>query len=193
MIQHLSSADYKCMLWKNGAGYTIELARSEGSSLELFDWRISMADVKTSGSFSKFECMQRYLTVLEGQDILLNIDHQVKHLQYLESIKFSGESQVSCELLNGKIRDFNLIYDAKKFHVDYEWMFESAASEIKSSADLIFVFNQSLEPLEIKINESIFYLEHQESLIIKDRDYLKSISFGKQDKKQVCAIRLTKI
>lgn len=161
MIQHLSSADYKCMLWKNGAGYTIELARSEGSSLELFDWRISMADVKTSGSLSKFDGMQRYLTVLEGQDILLNIDHQVKHLQYLESIKFSGDSQVSCELPNGKIRDFNLIYDAKKFHADYEWMFESAASEITSSADLFFVFNQSLEPLEIKINESIFYLEHQ--------------------------------
>ena len=74
MIQHLSSADYKRMLWKNGAGYTIELARSEGSSLELFDWRISMADVKTSGSLSKFDGMQRYLTVLEGQDILLNID-----------------------------------------------------------------------------------------------------------------------
>ena len=161
MIQHLSSADYKCMLWKNGAGYTIELARSEGSSLELFDWRISMADVKTSGSLSKFDGMQRYLTVLEGQDILLNIDHQVKHLQYLESIKFSRDSQVSCELPNGKIRDFNLIYDAKKFHADYEWMFESAASEITSSADLFFVFNQSLEPLEIKINESIFYLEHQ--------------------------------
>ncbi len=47
MIQHLSSADYKRMLWKNGAGYTIELARSEESSLESFDWRISMADVKT--------------------------------------------------------------------------------------------------------------------------------------------------
>lgn len=193
MIQHLSSADYKCMLWKNGAGYTIELARSEGTSLELFDWRISMADVKTSGSFSKFDGMQRYLTVLEGQDILLNIDHQMKHLQYLESIKFNGDSQVSCELPNGKIRDFNLIYDAKKFHADYEWMFESAASELKSSADLFFVFNQSLEPLEIKINESIFYLEHQESLIIKDLNYLKSISFGRQDKKQVCAIRLTKI
>lgn len=193
MIQHLSSADYKCMLWKNGAGYTIELARSEGSSLELFDWRISMADVKTSGSFSKFDGMQRYLTVLEGQDILLNIDHQVKHLQYLESIKFSGDSQVSCELPNGKIRDFNLIYDAKKFHADYEWMFESTASELKSSADLFFVFNQSLEPLEIKINESIFYLEHQESLIIKDQNCLKSIVFGKQNKKQVCAIQLTKI
>lgn len=193
MIQHLSSADYKCMLWKNGAGYTIELARSEGSSLELFDWRISMADVKTSGSFSKFEGMQRYLTVLEGQDILLNIDHQVKHLQYLESIKFSGDSQVSCELPNGKIRDFNLIYDAKKFHADYEWIFASAISEITSSADLIFLFNQSLESLEVKINKSIFYLEHQESLILKDQNYLKNISFGKQNKKQVCAIQLTKI
>ena len=193
MIQHLSSADYKCMLWKNGAGYTIELARSEGSSLELFDWRISMADVKTSGSLSKFDGMQRYLTVLEGQDILLNIDHQVKHLQYLESIKFSRDSQVSCELPNGKIRDFNLIYDAKKFHADYEWMFESAASEIKSSADLIFLFNQSLESLEVKINKSIFYLDYQESLIIKDGGYLKSIVFCKQNKKQVCAIGLTKI
>ncbi len=146
MIQHLSSADYKQMLWKNGAGYTVELARSEGNSLEEFDWRISMADVKTAGVFSKFEGMQRILTVLQGQGIMLNIDHHLKHLQTLESVTFSGDSVVSCELLNGEIRDFNLIYDPKKFHADYEWMFESVFSEIKSSADLIFIFNQSLEP-----------------------------------------------
>jgi environmental stress-induced protein Ves len=45
MIQHLSSADYKRMLWKNGAGYTIELARSEGVALSyligVFPWRTS--------------------------------------------------------------------------------------------------------------------------------------------------------
>ena len=59
MIQHLSSADYKRMLWKNGAGYTVELARSTGENLDTFAWRISMADVKSAGGFSRFNGMQR--------------------------------------------------------------------------------------------------------------------------------------
>ncbi len=36
------------MLWKNGAGFTLEIARSQGDTD--FEWRISMADVTTSGT-----------------------------------------------------------------------------------------------------------------------------------------------
>jgi len=86
MIQHLGAADYQQMLWKNGAGYTIELARSDGDSLDAFDWRISMADVKTSGDFSKFNGMQRILTVLEGAGIMNNINDLKKSLIFIQLI-----------------------------------------------------------------------------------------------------------
>lgn len=193
MIQHLDTADYKQMLWKNGAGYTIELARSEGDSLDTFDWRISMADVKTSGDFSKFNSMQRILTVLEGVGIVLNIDGDSEHLKTLQSAQFSGDSTTSCELSDGPIRDFNLIYHPEKWRSHYQWLFDSVSTEMFSSADLIFIFNQSPEPLEIEVDRQVFCLAHQQSLKIEQQKALKKLVLKSEHLKQTCLIELTKI
>ncbi|ENX33750.1 hypothetical protein F889_02413 [Acinetobacter colistiniresistens] len=192
MIQQLSVADYQQMLWKNGAGYTVELARSDGDSLDAFDWRISMADVKTSGDFSKFNGMQRILTVLEGAGIILKIDDDSEHLKTLQSAQFSGDSTTSCELSDGPIRDFNLIYNPDKWCSRYQWMCEPTSSEVFSSADLIFIFNQSPEPLEIEVEQQLFCLAQHESLKIEQQKALKKLVLKPQRLKQACLIELTK-
>lgn len=53
MIKLIRADQYTKMLWNNGAGFTLEIARSQGEAD--FDWRISMADVTTSGPFSFFQ------------------------------------------------------------------------------------------------------------------------------------------
>ncbi|MCH7315921.1 HutD family protein [Acinetobacter sp. ANC 3882] len=193
MIKQLSSADYQQMLWKNGAGYTVELARSAGENLDTFAWRISMADVKSSGGFSRFNGMQRILTVLEGHGIGLSIDDKHEALATLQSVQFSGESATRCELIDGPIRDFNLIYDPKQFHARLQWYFEPTKTEIFSSADLIFIFNQSTELLDIEIDGQVFQLQHHESLHIEHEKSLKNIVLNPQILKQTCLIELIKI
>ncbi len=193
MIEHRDLTHYKKMRWKNGAGYTFELARSAGDDLDAFDWRISMADVKTSGDFSKFSGLQRILTVLEGQGLVLHIDGEARQLNTLQSAQFSGSSAVSCELIAGTVRDFNLIYDPQKLLARYHWITQTSTTEIFSSADLVFIFNQSLEALEIIIDQQIFHLKHQESLLIDQEKRLKSIVLIEQQLKQTCLIELTKI
>ncbi len=193
MIEHRDLTHYKKMRWKNGAGYTFELARSAGDDLDAFDWRISMADVKTSGDFSKFSGLQRILTVLEGQGLVLHIDGEARQLNTLQSVQFSGSSAVSCELIAGTVRDFNLIYDPQKLLARYQWITQTSTTEIFSSADLVFIFNQSLEALEIIIDQQIFHLKHQESLLIDQEKRLKSIVLIEQQLKQTCLIELTKI
>ncbi|KYQ84175.1 histidine uptake and utilization operon protein HutD [Acinetobacter sp. NRRL B-65365] len=193
MIKQLSSTDYRQMLWKNGAGYTVELARSAGENLDTFDWRISMADVKSAGDFSRFNGMQRILTVLEGQGIELYIDDEYESLTTLQSVQFSGESATRCELIDGPIRDFNLIYDPKQFHARLQWYFEPTKTEIFSSADLIFIFNQSTELLDIEIDGQIFQMQHQESLYIEQEKSLKKVVLNPQILKQTCLIELIKI
>ena len=193
MIELLKASHYKKMRWKNGEGYTLEIARSVGESLAEFDWRISMADVKTSGDFSKFNGMNRFLTVLEGQGLSLRIDDDFKHLKTLQSVEFGGDSVVSCELLAGHIRDFNLIYNPKKFDAQYQWIFSPEALEIPISSDVMFIFNQSVEALVIEIGQQIFHLEHQDSLKLEDEKSLKTIILNQQFLKQTCLIQLTKI
>ncbi len=193
MIKQLSSTDYRQMLWKNGAGYTVELARSAGENLDTFDWRISMADVKSAGDFSRFNGMQRILTVLEGHGIELDIEDKHESLTILQSVQFSGDSATRCELIDGPIRDFNLIYDPKQFHARLQWYFEPTRSEVFSSADLIFIFNQSTESLEIEIDGQVFQLQHHESLYIEQEKSLKKVVLNPQILKQTCLIELIKI
>lgn len=192
MIELLEIPHYKKMRWKNGEGYTLEIARSAGESLDEFEWRISMADVKSAGEFSKFNGMQRFLTVLEGQGISLNIDGELKYLHTLQTVLFSGESVVHCELLAGQIRDFNLIYDPKKISAQYQWIFTQERFEIPISSDFMFIFNQSLKPLEIIIDEKIFYLRHQSCLKIENEKLAKSLILNPQFSPQTCLIQLTK-
>ncbi|MDR0237243.1 HutD family protein [Acinetobacter sp.] len=193
MIELLEIPHYKKMRWKNGEGYTLEIARSAGESLDEFEWRISMADVKSAGEFSKFNGMQRFLTVLEGQGISLNIDGELKYLHTLQTVLFSGESVVHCELLAGQIRDFNLIYDPKKISAQYQWIFTQERFEIPISSDFIFIFNQSLKQLEIIIDEKIFCLKHQSCLKIENEKLAKSLILNPQFSLQTCLIQLTKI
>jgi environmental stress-induced protein Ves len=53
--------------WKNGGGLTREVvAVPDGAALGEFDWRVSTAEVRTTGPFSIFPGVQRTLCVLEG-------------------------------------------------------------------------------------------------------------------------------
>lgn len=193
MIELLTANHYKKMPWKNGAGYTLELARSAGKDLTEFNWRISMADVTTSGTFSQFMGMQRFLTVLEGTSIELNIDGATHTLQTLQSVQFSGDSLVSCNLLAGPIRDFNLIYSPQHYTARYQWIEVSSALEFFSSADVVFIFNQSISALELSVDGQRFKLEQHQSIYMHSNKNVKHVIFPASAVRQCCLIELSKI
>ena len=67
-------ADLVRMPWKNGGGETTEIAVSpEGSGLDRFDWRVSMARIARNGPFSEFAEVDRTLAVLDGAGVRLAI------------------------------------------------------------------------------------------------------------------------
>ena len=193
MIELLTPSDYRKMRWKNGAGYTLELARSAGEDLAEFDWRISMADVTTSGAFSPFHGTQRILTVLEGEGLALQVDGESHTLRSLQSLPFSGDSTVSCELLAGPIRDFNLIYQPERYAARYQWIVSHQATEFFSSADILFIFNSSLEVLDIRVEGELFQLEQQHSLYLHAHQNVKHLLFSSSTLRQCCLIELIKI
>jgi environmental stress-induced protein Ves len=66
-LSHLPAADRVAAPWKNGGGITREIAAwPPGAGLDDFEWRISMANVEVEGPFSRFEGVDRVLTVLSG-------------------------------------------------------------------------------------------------------------------------------
>ena len=96
--------------WRNGAGWTSELARSPEGAGE-YDWRLSVADVETDGPFSAFTGCDRILVLLDGAGMRLRLDAEEVTLgRRLDSIRFAGEQAVAAELIAGATRDLNLIW-----------------------------------------------------------------------------------
>ena len=107
----IRARDMKSMPWKNGRGVTTEIEISPaGATLEKGDflWRISRAEIRTDGPFSKFPQCDRWLTVLGPNDLMLNGVRRSR----LTPFFFSGDDEVFASL-DGAARitsDFGLIF-----------------------------------------------------------------------------------
>jgi uncharacterized protein len=118
-LRLLRAADYRRMAWKNGGGITTEIARDANGG-EAFDWRISIAEIAQDGDFSIFPDVDRELMLLDGGgvELLIGSDEPVALTRRYQKHAFPGEAPVSCRLLDGPTRDFNLMvrrgrYDAE--------------------------------------------------------------------------------
>ncbi|BCG81059.1 HutD/Ves family protein [Mesorhizobium sp. 113-3-3] len=108
----LRAADYRVMPWKNGGGTTTEIAVSpEGASLDGFDWRVSMARVEGSGPFSSFAGIDRTLSVLEGEGIVLDVAGRpaARLTPVSAPFAFPADLPTSAALIGGPITDLNVM------------------------------------------------------------------------------------
>jgi environmental stress-induced protein Ves len=114
--QIISLADVPPSPWKNGGGVTRELVAWPSASH--WRWRMSVAEVESSGPFSRFEGVQRWFVVLSGAGVRLNIgaeaglaeqDNTHSLTRASAPLCFAGELPVQCTLLDGPTQDFNLM------------------------------------------------------------------------------------
>ena len=99
--------------WRNGGGRTRELLAWPTPA----DWqvRISVADVEAPGPFSRFEGVERWFAVLEGDGVALRVGGGAQRLGTdSPAFRFSGDVPVDCDLLGGATRDLNLMVDPGK-------------------------------------------------------------------------------
>ena len=116
MAMRIVRADeHRVMPWKNGFGTTTEIAIDPPTADVggRFRWRLSVADVERSGPFSAFPGYERTIMVIAGNGMDLSIgDRPAWRLDRLyEPFAFSGDSAAECRLLDGPIRDFNLLVE----------------------------------------------------------------------------------
>ena len=109
-------AELKAQPWRNGGGVTREVAShpagapsGPGAGDGGWDWRVSIADVSKAGDFSAFPGMDRVLTVVEGELLLLSVDGAEHPLEKYRPFRFSGDAAASGALPTGDIRDLNVI------------------------------------------------------------------------------------
>lgn len=105
--------DHIAMPWANGGGITYEVARYPNNGD--FDWRISLADIDSDGPFSVLSGIDRTLVLLEGRQVVLTNQAEVKQLDELHVFNFPGEIAYECKLSAGFAKDLNIMIRRGKF------------------------------------------------------------------------------
>lgn len=96
--------------WKNGGGTTREIAAyPAGASMDDFLWRISMARVAAAGSFSRFDGVDRVLTILEGMLELRRADDAITLNGASQPFCFDGGAESAGQPLGGAVLDLNVM------------------------------------------------------------------------------------
>jgi environmental stress-induced protein Ves len=111
-------AELKPEPWRNGGGVTREIAshpKAASAQDGAWDWRVSIADVGSAGEFSTFPGMERVITVIDGELLLLTVDGEEHPLEKYRPFRFSGEAASGSALPTGDIRDLNVIARAGEF------------------------------------------------------------------------------
>jgi uncharacterized protein len=116
-MQIIRFADLKPQPWSNGGGVTRELASHRGAASSgaassedgAWDWRVSIADVTRAGEYSAYPGMERVLTVVEGELLLLAVDGTEHPLEKYRPFRFPGGAASSSALPTGDIRNLNVI------------------------------------------------------------------------------------
>lgn len=118
MKRLLRASDYRVMPWRNGGGTTTELVVDPG---ERFRFRASIADVRDSGPFSRFEGYDRHIMIVEGAGMTLACGaHGDIELEPFVPCTFSGDWDVHGSLRAGPVRDFNWIVDRSRARASLE-------------------------------------------------------------------------
>jgi environmental stress-induced protein Ves len=117
-VRIIRAKDCQTTPWKNGGGSTTQIAAGPaGSSLETFDWRISMAHIASDGPFSHFPGIDRTLVVVKGNDLALTVGSNapVTISSGTDPVSFPGDVPTSARLVAGAITDLNVMTRRGRF------------------------------------------------------------------------------
>jgi environmental stress-induced protein Ves len=114
----LRANQHKKMVWKNGGGITYQIDRQPNDDREEFDWRLSMAQIKSPGGpFSIFPNIDRTLSIIDGNSLTLfiNNDQLIQLDQNSQPFSFPGEFLIDSQINEETLTDFNVMTKRNQF------------------------------------------------------------------------------
>jgi environmental stress-induced protein Ves len=118
MTSILRAENYRAMPWKNGGGTTREIAlEADPSHPDRPLWRLSMATIERNGPFSDFAGYDRTIVAVDGNGVELIVANGAATTldRSCRSASFPGEAHVQCRLVDGTVRDLNVMTRRDRF------------------------------------------------------------------------------
>jgi environmental stress-induced protein Ves len=157
------------MPWANGRGTSYEIASDRNDSGE-WTWRLAMAPVNEDGPFSRFECVNRSLAVVEGAGMRLSVDRKKLQCLPMQVVRFRGDAITDATLLDGPIADINLMVRRKE--ADGEMAIVSDAGRVVDASIIVAVGGSA----QMKCGDSSIDLECHDSILECDAETVSLVS-----------------
>jgi len=157
------------MPWANGRGTSYEIA-SDRSEAGEWTWRLAMAPVNEDGPFSRIECVNRSLAVVEGAGMLLSVDRKKLQCLPMQVVRFRGDAVTEAALTDGPIMDINLMVRRKE--AEGEMAMVSDAGLLNGASIVVAVGGSA----QVKSGDSIIELERHDSVLECDADTMSLFS-----------------
>ena len=139
-------ATFAPLPWKNGGGITYEAIRLPAAG-DPFSWRVSLAQIDSSGPFSDFTGYDRHMVLLQGRGIALKFDGgEHRALRRVgDWLQFDGGVPVHCELLDGPCMDLNLMVSkSTRAAARLEWLDRSLRVDASRGQTVIFSLEDAI-------------------------------------------------
>lgn len=118
--QVIPANEYRRERWRNGDGWTREIARDGGDA---WTWRLSIAEIERESAFSMFAGVEREQVLLAGNGLRLSFDDgdTAELLPPHGRCRYAGERGLRGEPVDGPVHAFNLMWrcgavDAQLWH-----------------------------------------------------------------------------
>lgn len=163
------SSEHTPMPWANGRGTSYEIASDRNEAGE-WTWRLAMAPVNEDGPFSRIECVNRSLAVVEGVGMLLSVDRKKLQCLPMQVVRFRGDAVTEAALTDGPIMDINLMVRRKE--AEGEMAMVSDAGLLNDVSIVVAVGGSA----QVKSGDSIIELERHDSVLECDADSISLVS-----------------
>jgi environmental stress-induced protein Ves len=157
------------MPWANGRGTSYEIA-SDRSAAGEWTWRLAMAPVNEDGPFSRIECVNRFLAVVEGAGMLLSVDRKKVQCKPMQVVRFRGDAITEAVLTDGPITDINLMIRRKEAEGEMAVVSDSG---LLNEASIIVALGGSAQ---VKCGDSTIELERHDSILECDAETVSLVS-----------------
>jgi len=157
------------MPWANGRGTSYEIASDRNEAGE-WTWRLAMAPVNEDGPFSRIECVNRSLAVVDGAGMLLSVDRKKLQCLPMQVVRFRGDAITEATLTDGPIMDINLMVRRKE--ADGEMAIISEAGLLNGASIVVAIGGSA----QVKSTDSIIDLERHDSMLECDAETVSLVS-----------------
>ena len=157
------------MPWANGRGTSYEIA-SDRNDAEEWTWRLAMAPVNEDGAFSRIECVNRFLAVVEGNGMLLSVDRKKLQCRPMQVVRFRGDAITDATLTDGPITDINLMIRRKE--ADGEMAIVAEAGLLRGASIVVAIGGSA----QLQCGDSTIELEPHDSILDCDAETVSLVS-----------------